>query len=297
MKYRIRHSTRYRYQAMVNQCYSVAHLLPRDTPYQQCRVAQISLQPQPAQSSDRCDYFGNRRYHFSVQYPHEVLEITAISEVEVLGERDSLALDFGATCAEIRHQLEDPSDEALVLVREFALDSPLVQAGAALAEYAAPSFHDDRSFLACVRELTERIFSDFVYDPHYTDVATPLSEVIEHRRGVCQDFAHFAIGCMRSLGYPARYVSGYLETLPPPGEPKLEGADASHAWFSVYSPTEGWCDFDPTNNLLATQQHITTAWGRDYSDVTPLKGTIVGGGASHTLEVEVDVTRMEANPV
>ncbi len=296
MKYRIRHRTRYRYQSQVNQCYNVAHLLPRSTPYQRCERARISLQPQPAQVSDRIDYFGNRRYHFSVQQPHEVLEITATSEVEVIAECASLALDFGATCEEVRKQLAGKTDEPVLLVSEFQLDSPLVQSVAALSEYAAPSFAADRPFLSSVRELTERIFNDFAYDPHYTDVATPLADVIEHRRGVCQDFAHFAIGCLRALGYPARYVSGYLETTPPPGQPRLEGADASHAWFSVFSPAEGWCDFDPTNNLLATQQHITTAWGRDYSDVAPLKGTIVGGGASHTLEVEVDVTRLEGGP-
>ncbi len=296
MRYRIRHSTRYRYQGVVKQCYSVAHLLPRDTPHQLCRTAQITLQPQPALASDRRDYFGNRSYHFSVQYPHEVLEITATSEVDVLGDRSSLALDFSASCAETRNILLAPKDESSLLAREFQLDSPLVPADPALLEYAQESFADDRPFLSCVRELTERIFNDFAYDPHHTDVATPLSEVIKHRRGVCQDFAHFAIGCLRSLGYPARYVSGYLETQPPPGQEKLQGADASHAWFSVYSPAEGWCDFDPTNNLLASQQHITTAWGRDYADVTPMKGTILGGGAGHALEVEVDVTRLEALP-
>jgi len=125
-------------------------------------------------------------------------------------------------------------------------------------------------------------------------VATPLADVLQHRRGVCQDFAHLAIGSLRSLGYPARYVSGYLETQPPPGTPRLEGADASHAWFSAYSPVEGWADFDPTNNLLAAEQHITTAWGRDYSDVTPLKGTVLGGGTGHSLQVAVDVKRLDA---
>lgn len=293
MKYRVTHTTRYRYRGTVNQCHSVAHLLPRDTPFQQCRKAQVLLDPLPVLAMDRRDYFGNRSYHFSVQLAHKVLEITALSEVEVVEGRTSLELDFGSTCAEVQSQLVDRSVEANLLASEFVLDSPMIPCGEELAAYAAPSFDDDRPFLSSVRDLTGRIFTDFAYDPHHTDVATPLSEVIRHRRGVCQDFAHFAIGCLRSLGYPARYVSGYLETLPPPGQTKLQGADASHAWFSAYSPAEGWCDFDPTNNLLASQQHITTAWGRDYADVTPLKGTIQGGGASHTLEVEVDVTRLE----
>src|SRR5690606_355906 len=140
--------------------------------------------------------------------------------------------------------------------------------------------------------LTQRIHEDFEYTPRATGIATPPQEVLRHRRGVCQDFAHLAIGCLRSLGYPARYVSGYLETLPPPGAARLSGADASHAWFAVYSPAEGWADFDPTNSRLALEQHITTAWGRDYSDVTPLKGSVLGGGTSHSLQVAVDVERV-----
>ncbi|MFV0279078.1 MAG: transglutaminase N-terminal domain-containing protein [Parahaliea sp.] len=295
MRYRITHTTRYRYTGTVSQCHSVAHLLPRDTAWQRCTGGYIELDPYPAQVGDRQDYFGNRSYHFSVQTPHEVLEITARSEVEVLAERPNLELDFGATCAEVRRQLGEGSDERLLLAREFMLDSPLIQRGPELADYAAASFADERPFLSCVRELTGRIFSDFAYDPHNTDVATPLSEVIRFRRGVCQDFAHFAVGCLRSLGYPARYVSGYLETLPPPGQPRLQGADASHAWFSVLSPAEGWWDFDPTNDQLIGEQHITTAWGRDYGDVPPLKGTILGGGAGHSLEVEVDVLRLDGS--
>jgi transglutaminase-like putative cysteine protease len=140
-------------------------------------------------------------------------------------------------------------------------------------------------------ELTQRIYNDFTYDPVFSDIATPVSDVFKHKRGVCQDFAHLAIACLRSLGYPARYVSGYLETLPAPGEQKLVGADASHAWFAVYSPGEGWYDFDPTNNQMVSMQHITTAWGRDYSDVTPLRGVIFGGGSGHKLDVSVDVQR------
>lgn len=293
MRYRITHSTRYRYRAAVSQCHNVTHLLPRDTHFQQCLSAGIQLEPEAVTSADRRDYFGNRTFHFAVQVPHRILQITAVSEVEVVAERQNLALDFGASCAEVRALLADSEREDCILAREFTLDSPLVQAGVELRDYAARSFAAERPFLSCVRDLTQRIYSDFAYDPHYTNVSTPLSEVIRHRRGVCQDFAHLAIGCLRALGYPARYVSGYLETAPPPGQEKLQGADASHAWFSVFSPAEGWCDFDPTNNLLAAQQHITTAWGRDYADVTPVKGTIIGGGASHQLEVEVDVARLE----
>ena len=292
MKYRIRHTTRYHYMAQVSQCYSIAHLLPRETYFQRCTRASITTDPLPAVGADRSDYFGNHVYHFSVQQPHQTLMVTAESEVEMLAERQSLALDFGASCADARRMLYDMDYEVNVIAREFLLDSPMVSGSQALAEYARPSFSDERPFLSCVRDLTQRIYQDFTYDPRFTEVATPLHEVLEHRRGVCQDFAHLAIGCLRSLGYQARYVSGYLETLPPPGEQKLEGSDASHAWFSAYSPAEGWADFDPTNNLMAMEQHITTAWGRDYADVTPLKGSVMGGGSGHSLEVAVDVTRI-----
>lgn len=173
-----------------------------------------------------------------------------------------------------------------------SLRFPMIQQHTDLAHYAAAFFPDDRPFLSAVMELTEKIYTDFTYDPRFSDVATPLSDVLKHKRGVCQDFAHFAIGCLRSLGYPARYVSGYLETLPPPGQEKLVGADATHAWFEVFSPGEGWFEFDPTNNKMAGEQHITTAWGRDYSDVTPLKGVIFGDGKQHTLSVSVDVQRL-----
>ena len=158
-------------------------------------------------------------------------------------------------------------------------------------EYAYDSFAPGRPFLDAVQDLTHRIYQDFTYDPHFTTVITPLSEVFEHRRGVCQDFAHFALACLRGMGLAARYVSGYLETLPPPGQPKLQGADASHAWLSVYLPEQGWFDFDPTNDQPRTEQYITIGWGRDYGDITPVKGILYGGG-DHKLEVSVDVERI-----
>lgn len=292
MRYRIRHTTRYNYLESVNQCYSVAYLLPRSTLYQRCNSAHIRVDPAPVTAAERTDYFGNKSYHFSVQLPHRSLEVTATSEVEILGQRQSMSLDFGSSCRDARAQMENSGQEQDILAREFLLNSPLIASSAELAAYAAASFADERPFLSCVSELTWRIFEDFAYDPRSTEVATPLAQVLQQKRGVCQDFAHLAIGCLRSLGYPARYVSGYLETLPPPGTAKLAGADASHAWFSVYSPAEGWCDFDPTNNLLAAEQHITTAWGRDYSDVTPMKGAVFGADTRHSMAVEVDVQRL-----
>ena len=169
----------------------------------------------------------------------------------------------------------------------------MIKASKALEDYAKPSFNSKRPLNACVAELTKRIFDDFTYTPGFTTIATPLTEVLEHKRGVCQDFAHLQVGCLRSMGIPAKYVSGYMETLPPPGQEKLVGADATHAWIAYFSPEEGWIEFDPTNDLRPGTQHIVTAEGRDYYDVTPVKGVIFGGGKGPILKVSVDVARMD----
>jgi transglutaminase-like putative cysteine protease len=174
---------------------------------------------------------------------------------------------------------------------EFRFDSPNIVRKPAFAEYAAQSFPKDRPLLDGIRDFTARIYRDFRFDPRATTVATPLDEVFKKRRGVCQDFAHFAIAGLRSIGLPARYVSGYLETLPPPGKPRLVGADASHAWYAVWCPGHGWIDADPTNNLLPGDRHVTVAWGRDFSDVSPLRGVVVGGGGT-SPGVSVDVARV-----
>jgi transglutaminase-like putative cysteine protease len=180
-----------------------------------------------------------------------------------------------------------------VLAREFLLDSPLAKVIDGVKEYAAPSFKMEKSLLSCVTDLTSRIYKDFKYSPESTTISTPLEEVLEKKLGVCQDFAHLQIACLRAMGFPAKYVSGYIETLPPPGKERLVGADATHAWISVYSPAEGWVEFDPTNDTFATEQHIITAWGRDFFDVTPLKGIVYGGGKAPVLRVSVDVARIE----
>ncbi len=178
--------------------------------------------------------------------------------------------------------------------REFCFESPLVSTARVVREYAEPSFPPGAPLVDAVTALTERIHADFVYDPGFTTVTTPLDEVLEHRRGVCQDFAHLAVGCVRSMGLAARYVSGYLETAPPPGVERLVGADASHAWLSVFVPGWGWLDLDPTNDKIVGSTYVTTAWGRDYADVSPLKGIVFGGGDFHTLDVAVDVARVDA---
>lgn len=292
MKYTIRHSTRYKYALPVGSCYNLAYVMPRNTKTQQIEATQIELTPAATTQTIRTDYFGNQFLQFSIEKDHNELELTITSCITVKDTANTINLDFGTPCAYVQYLLKNGKDNDTINAREFILDSPMVQQHQDLADYAAPLFAADRPYLSAVMELTQRIFTDFTYDPEFSDIATPLTDVFKHKRGVCQDFAHLAIGCLRSLGYPARYVSGYLETVPPPGQKKLVGADATHAWFAVYSPGEGWFEFDPTNNKITGEQHITTAWGRDYSDVTPLKGVIFGGGHSPQLVVSVDVQRL-----
>lgn len=293
MKYIVKHNTRYQYALSVSNCYNLAFVIPRATNTQQIENTQIDLVPIATTRNTRTDYFGNLFLQFSIEQDHTELELNVTSIIEVKDKVANDNLDFGNPCSYVKYLLQHRDDSETLNAREFILDSPMVQQHQDLADYAAPSFADDRPFLSAVLDLTQRIFKDFTYDAHFSDVATPLADVLKHRRGVCQDFAHLAIGCLRSLGFSARYVSGYLETIPPVGEPKLLGSDATHAWFAVYSPGEGWYEFDPTNNKMTGEQHITTAWGRDYSDVTPLKGVIFGGGHSPQLFVSVDVRRVE----
>ena len=292
MRFKITHTTEYRYSVPVGRCYNLAHMVPRDTNRQTCLQHQLSVSPNPAHSYKHQDYFGNHAFYFAIQKDHSDLRITAESEVEMRERSWAPGLALGLTCSEVQGRLRASNDPDCLLAREYMLDSPMIRAFDALREYAGSTLRAERPFIEAVQELSERIYRDFTYDPGFTTVATPLHEVLEHKRGVCQDFAHFAIGCLRACGYAARYVSGYLETLPAPGKEKLIGADATHAWFSVYSPEEGWLEFDPTNNKMATQQHIVTAWGRDYSDVTPLRGVIFGGGDKHKLSVAVTVQRL-----
>ncbi len=299
MIYNIRHVTHYEYDKPVTLCYNQAYLLPRDADYQTCVSSSIRIMPLQTVGQRRTDYFGNQVYYFSLEQPHDELIVDVLSEIRIneskyAGERD-LDLDFGTTCGQALIELQQSRDLAVLVAREFCLDSPMVKAAAALREYARPSFNRDRPLLSAVRELTNRIYDEFTYDPASTSIATPLATVLRQKRGVCQDFAHLAIGCLRSLGFPARYVSGYLETLPPPGQEKLVGSDASHAWFAVFSPGEGWFEFDPTNNNMPAEHHITCAWGRDYGDVSPLKGVFFDGGKSQKLKVSVDVSRVENN--
>lgn len=287
MKYRVIHTTEFAYEALVGLCYNEARLLPRETDFQKVLSAGLRIDPRPNDHYERLDYFGNRTSYFSIQKPHDELVVTAVSQVEVT--KSTLHLEAEPLAwEEVRKRLKNDRVPEVVDASQFVLDSPMAAADEALAEYARESFPPGRPFLEAVYDLMQRIYHEFKYDPGFSTIATPLKEVLEHRSGVCQDFSHLAIGCLRSQGLAARYVSGYIETLPPPGKERLVGADASHAWFSVFQPGAGWIDFDPTNNQVPGEKHITLAWGRDFADVTPLKGVAYGGG-KHELKVAVDV--------
>jgi transglutaminase-like putative cysteine protease len=282
MKYRVVHRTRYDYSLPVVLAHSEARMRPRSTPVQTCAASTLDVDPSPAVRA------GNRVVYFAVQGPHQSLTVTATSQVEV---RPAVARSASPAWDEAVRQLYESTAAETRLARQFVLDSPGAAASPEVRAYAAPSLPPGRPLLEAVAELNQRIHRDFTFDPESTTVTTPPTEVLAQRHGVCQDFAHLAIACLRAHGLPARYVSGYLETEPPPGKHRLQGADVSHAWFAVYVPDVGWVDFDPTNDLLPADRHVTTAWGRDYPDVTPLKGVIFGGGP-HTLEVSVDMVRL-----
>jgi transglutaminase-like putative cysteine protease len=294
MKYRVIHKTEYFYSGTITQCHNLAHLRPRDLPGQECLVHRLDIDPVPVDYAEHEDFFGNRVSYFSIQQPHRTLRVVAISEIRLEEEAEQPARYSDLAWDEVRARLANPREPLLREHQHYVLDSPLAATFPALANYAEPSFPPGRPLLDAVRDLMQRIHREFIYDPGFSTVATPLADVLASRRGVCQDFAHLAIASLRSLGLAARYVSGYLETLPRPGEEKLKGADDSHAWFSVFLPEAGWMDFDPTNNQIPQNQHITTAWGRDFADVTPLKGVIYGGDPGHQLRVCVDVERLES---
>jgi transglutaminase-like putative cysteine protease len=293
MRYRVRHITEYTYGAPVSLCYNMAHLLPRDTRNQLCIHQKIQINPPPVYQNEGEDYFGNQTFYFSIQEAHKKLVIDVSTDFEI---SPIIVLEWQAqntiTCGELRSLLSAPNTPELRMAKEYLLDSPQIRRSADLGAYAQSTFADDKPILQATLAFTHKIFTEFKFDPSTTTVATPLEQVLKQRSGVCQDFAHLAIGCLRSVGIPARYISGYLETLPPPGQEKLVGADASHAWFAIFIPTLGWVEFDPTNDLMPNEQHLVTAWGRDYSDVTPLQGVIFEGGGSQQLAVSVDVRRV-----
>lgn len=273
-------------------CHNVAHLLPRATPQQNCALSELKISPLPSSVNEWSDFFGNRQASFSIEKPHKELTVTAISEVEVSNGSRLLDAAFPIAWERAVEHLQTVLEEEAVDARMYVLESEFIEFSDEIKRYGEKSFSPGRSLLEAVEDLMHRIYQEFDYVPGFSSIATPLAEVLKHRKGVCQDFAHIAIACLRMHGIAARYVSGYLETIPPKGEKRLVGADASHAWFSVYVPYQGWIDFDPTNAKIPDEQHITAAWGRDYADVAPLKGVIFGGGDKNKLEVSVDVERI-----
>ena len=286
MRLHVVHETHYVYTAPVALSQQLLHLTPRALAWQACLEHSLEVCPVPGERSNRQDYFGNPVTQFLIAAPHGELLVKAVSRLEVAPrERAARAAPPMAW--------EAVREAARGQAPEFLHESPNVETWDELGRYAARSFSPGRPVLDGAMELAGRIHRDFQFDPTATSVSTPLPEVMERRRGVCQDFAHLMIGGLRALGLAARYVSGYLLTDPPPGRPRLVGADASHAWVSVYCGGDaGWVDLDPTNDCVVDDEHATLAWGRDFSDVTPMRGVILGAG-EQALAVRVTVSPME----
>ncbi len=293
LKYQITHKTGYTYADLAPVCHNLVHLAPRSTARQRCATYRLNIDPVPAFLTYRDDYFGNRSEYFSIETAHRKLEIVAESAVEVfptVAQKTRDAPEWQKCVVGRRRSDGVPAEHNRVepMIAQLAFASPRVPLSTDLLEYAAKSYPPGRSVVEALVDLTARIHADFEFDTRATNVDTPLADVFRHRRGVCQDFAHLATGCLRAMGMAARYTSGYLRTTPPPGKPRLIGADASHAWCSAWCGPLGWIDIDPTNNCLIGESYITIAWGRDYGDVCPIQGVFVGGGEHH-INVSVDV--------
>ncbi|MCB2173797.1 transglutaminase family protein [bacterium] len=287
MNYAITHTTAYKYSEPASLSQNELFLHPRTTPFQRVMQSSLAILPEPQYRHRRTDYFGNTVDVFMIQHPHDELVIKARSVVQTSVQA---VPDQSATAPweEVAKRLAAHAHQADFDAYPFLFASPLITVGSQAHAYARVSFTPGRPVLAAALDLMQRIYSEFSYDKTASTIDTTVAQILENRKGVCQDFAHLAISCLRSVGLAARYVSGYLETLPAPGKPKLVGSDASHAWVALFIPDVGWVDFDPTNNLVIGESHITLAWGRDYGDVAPVKGVVMGGG-QHRLTVSVDV--------
>ncbi len=287
MIYKIVHRTTYKYKHPVSVGSHVACLKPRSLPRHKLAQSELHIEPSPATMTERLDYFGNHLYFFTIEEPHDELVVEARSEV-IMEDDPTSSPQSSPRWEEVARTLPDDHSPAALEAYQFRFESPRIRLRPEFATYARQSFAPGRPMREALLDLTARIHSDFRFDSKVTNVRTPIEEVFRKKRGVCQDFAHIQVACLRSLKLPARYVSGYLRTHPPPGQPRLEGADASHAWVSAYCPGIGWLDLDPTNNVVPSNSHVTIGWGRDFGDVSPLHGLILGGGV-HTLKVAVDL--------
>ncbi len=286
------HRTEYVYGATMLDGYSVACVLARPTPSQTVSSSLVTTYPEPDEYDERTDAFGNRVVQFGLHQPHDGLVVEAVTEARVwalgLPRIDEAWERVTATIAGMRGPTALDVAPFVAPSRFVTVDTHRLE----LFALASTSFTPGRGVVEATTALCSDIFDTFVFDPSFTEVSSPLGLVLSERRGVCQDFAHLAVGALRTLGLSARYVSGYIETDPPPGQPKTIGADASHAWCSVWVPDHGWLDFDPTNGVVAPSRHVTIGWGRDYADVAPVRGVVVGPSSSQSLSVSVDVTRV-----
>jgi transglutaminase-like putative cysteine protease len=283
MKLLATHITRYWYSGPVSMCHTEVHLTPRQRQNQTILEYGLDVSPTPDSLVSRKDYFGNDVTYFSIAEPHRELIITS----RCLANLEASApptLDLSPPWEQVRDEVAKRDTPETFEAGQFVFESPSIRVGTPFAQYAASSFAPLRPVLSAVEDLSHRIFTEFRYDRKATTIGTPVDEVLDSRRGVCQDFAHLMIACLRSLQLPARYVSGYLRS---GGD--FTGAEASHAWVSVWCPVFGWQDFDPTNDVMPSGGHFTVAWGRDYSDVTPVKGVALGGG-EQVISVSVDVS-------
>jgi len=293
MRYAVVHETHYAYAAPVALSQQLLRLTPRSLPWQICRAHRIDIDPTPGERVERDDYFGNRVTQLQIAAPHQALAVVARSELEVRAPPGAGAEAPAEAWESVRDRLRVIGPDPWLEAAQFLNESPQVRCFAELAEFAAPSFAPGRELRAAAQDLMHHIHASLEFDPTATNVSTELHEVLALRRGVCQDFAHLMIGCLRTLGLAARYVSGYILTTPPPGRPRLIGADASHAWVSVHCGEAGWLDLDPTNDCVVEDEHITLAWGRDFGDVSPMRGVTLGGGEQQ-LTVRVTVTPLDA---
>jgi len=292
MRYRIKHVTDYSYQDPVGLCHNRLCLTPLNGQHQTCLSSEIRIFPAPDEFTYRTDFFGNTLAFFSSYKDHDHLEITSVSEVELYarpeGER---AFHSSVLWREVK-QLIAMRDKEIVDIIQYTLPSRYIVKSEAVRSFSESCFAEDATLWSACNALMQKIYSTIEFRPGFTTVNTPVEDILKAKKGVCQDFAHLMICCLRNMGLPARYVSGYIETVPPPGKEKLIGTDASHAWVSVFFPYVGWVEFDPTNCLLPSRHHITVAFGRDYHDVAPIKGIVFSSGKQN-LTVKVDVVRMD----
>lgn len=288
------HETRYVYHTRVTTSQHVAVLEPRDLPYQQHAAFELVVDPMPARLIRRTDYFGNVVHQFQLLTPHDELRVIGRCHVDVHARGPHGTPEGERPWEDARAWLDEPPARIGADILQYVGRSPHVVSNADIAAFARESFPPGRPLLDGATDLMHRIHRDFTFDPTATTPSTPVTKVLAERRGVCQDFAHFEIACLRSLGLAARYVSGYLLTDPPPGQARLIGADASHAWLAVYVPEQGWVDIDPTNDVVVGDRYVTIGWGRDYSDVTPLRGVLLGG-EQHDLFVGVSVVPLDTH--